>query len=180
VETDDRAPTQHLGDTLSALIDGELTDDAAASARAHLAGCRACEAEMAAVDQVRSWLRDLPPVEPPADFYRRIRSSEPEAASTPATPTLLTAVPATAVPATAVPATARASTTATVRPRRRSGVVALVGCAAATAVVLGVAAPHDPETTPPVGRFIEAHATAAGGDPVTHLAPVVVPVSFRR
>ncbi|MBA3266653.1 MAG: zf-HC2 domain-containing protein, partial [Acidimicrobiia bacterium] len=129
VETDDRAPTQHLGDTLSALIDGELTDDAAASARAHLAGCRACEAEMAAVDQVRSWLRDLPPVEPPADFYRRIRSSEPEEAPTPATPTLLTAMPATAMPATAM-----ASTTATVRPRRRAGVVALVGCAAATAV----------------------------------------------
>jgi len=145
----------HLGDALSALLDGELSDDDAAGARTHLAGCDVCEAEMAAVAQVRSLLRDLPPAEPPADFYRRIR-----------TPVVTDTPRPMPVPA---------------RPRRRVGVAAFAACAAATLVLLGFAAPHDSETSPPVGRFIEAHATAAaGGDPVSQMAPVVVPVSFRR
>ena len=65
---------RHLGDALSALLDGELTGRAADEARAHLATCRACSDELAAVGEARSWVRSLPPVEPPADFYQRLRT----------------------------------------------------------------------------------------------------------
>lgn len=62
----------HLGHALSALLDGELTARAAEAAHAHLAACRACSDELAAVGEARSWLRALPPVEPPGDFYGRL------------------------------------------------------------------------------------------------------------
>ena len=65
----------HLGDALSALLDGELTSRAADGARAHLAACQACSDELAAVGEARAWVRSLPPVEPPADFYERLRAA---------------------------------------------------------------------------------------------------------
>ncbi|HEX2192491.1 MAG TPA: zf-HC2 domain-containing protein [Acidimicrobiales bacterium] len=62
----------HLSDALSALLDGELAAPAADAASAHLAACRACADEMAGVGEARAWLRALPPVEPPANFYARL------------------------------------------------------------------------------------------------------------
>jgi anti-sigma factor RsiW len=58
----------HLGDLLSALLDGELTPDEVTAARAHLAGCTTCAVELEAADAARSVLRSLPAVEPPAGF----------------------------------------------------------------------------------------------------------------
>lgn len=55
----------HLDERLSALLDGELSDDEAVAARAHLAQCAYCTAELAAVDRTRSLLRALPMVDPP-------------------------------------------------------------------------------------------------------------------
>ena len=84
----DRTPRpggRHLGDELSALLDGELTGRVADEARAHLAGCRACSDELAAVGEARSWVRALPSVEPPADFYERLRAG-PAAAVVPLRP----------------------------------------------------------------------------------------------
>lgn len=68
---DDR-PDDHLGDRLSGLLDGELAPAEDAAARAHLAGCSACRTELEAVARARSWLRDLPQVEPPFGFYERM------------------------------------------------------------------------------------------------------------
>ncbi|MGI8778017.1 MAG: anti-sigma factor family protein [Acidimicrobiales bacterium] len=162
-----RVPSGHLGDALSALLDGELGGAGAAEvARAHLAGCPACAAENLAVSQARTWLRALPPVEPPADFYPRLFATD-VVDPGPAGPG--PAHGATVVPLDRAP-----------RSRWRAGVAAMVACAAATVVVLGLVAPHDASTAPPVTRFIEAHATAGGGgDPVSDLAPAVVPVAFR-
>lgn len=56
--------TEHLGEFLSALADGELEEAEAAAARAHLAGCGMCTAELRAVESTRSMVRSLPPVEP--------------------------------------------------------------------------------------------------------------------
>ncbi|MGI9032262.1 MAG: anti-sigma factor family protein [Acidimicrobiales bacterium] len=138
--------SDHLGDALSAMLDGELEPADEEAAGAHLALCPQCRAELASVAKARSWVRSLPPVEPPAAFYQRIPRGAPG-----------------------------------IHHRRRAGVVALVGCTAAAALVLGVASPREPSTSPPVGRFVEAHATAVGGgDPVSHLVPAAVPVSFRR
>jgi anti-sigma factor RsiW len=58
--------TQHLGDELSGLLDGELSADEAAAAHAHLAGCALCTAELAAFDRTRSLVRALPSVDPPS------------------------------------------------------------------------------------------------------------------
>jgi anti-sigma factor RsiW len=62
------APGEHLGDALSALLDGELSPDEVTAARAHLAVCASCAAELEAVDAARSVLRALPVVEAPAGF----------------------------------------------------------------------------------------------------------------
>ena len=73
----DRTPDpadRHLGDDVSALLDGELTGRAADHARAHLDVCPTCSDELTAVSEARSWVRALPPVEPPADFYERLRA----------------------------------------------------------------------------------------------------------
>lgn len=56
--------TGHLGEALSALVDGQLAYDDEAAALAHLAGCDECAAELASVTALRNLVRALPPVEP--------------------------------------------------------------------------------------------------------------------
>jgi anti-sigma factor RsiW len=67
----------HLGDSLSALLDGELSRPHEEAARAHLAVCPDCAEELVAVQQARSWVRGLPPVDPPFGFYERILRGAP-------------------------------------------------------------------------------------------------------
>lgn len=62
----------HLGDALSALLDGELDRAQEEAARAHLLRCPDCTEELVAVRDARSWLRALPPVDPPFGFYERM------------------------------------------------------------------------------------------------------------
>ena len=57
-------PAGHLGDRSSALADGELDGREAAAARAHLATCDACRAELHGIGLTRSLVRSLPPVDP--------------------------------------------------------------------------------------------------------------------
>ena len=45
-----------FGEELSALLDGELTPEREAGVRAHVAGCAACRAELAALERVDPWL----------------------------------------------------------------------------------------------------------------------------
>ncbi len=63
------ADTVHLGDTLSALVDGELPADEQAAARRHLEGCPECRDELAATQAVALTIRGLPPVDAPFGFY---------------------------------------------------------------------------------------------------------------
>ncbi len=146
--------TGHLGDALSALLDGELPRLEEEAARAHLAGCPNCAEELRAVRQARTWVRAVPPVEPPFGFYERMLRGAPPA------------VPAFA----AQPGL-----------RRRAGMAAL-GAAAAAVTVLGIGSPSPRPVSPPVPRLVEAHATSAsvGADLLSKLAPVGVPVSFGR
>lgn len=62
--TDDLHGAAHLGDALSALADGQLPADEAGAARAHVAACATCAAELLAVERVRTLVRGLGPVEP--------------------------------------------------------------------------------------------------------------------
>ena len=145
----------HLGDALSALLDGELPPTQETAARAHIAGCPSCTHELLAVTQARSWVRALPPVDPPFGLYERMLLERPQ----------------------------RISAAFDTRPsiRRRAGVAAF-GAAAAAVTVLGVDSPSQPPVSPAVPRMVEAHATSAsvGADLLSKLAPVGVPVSFGR
>lgn len=144
----------HLGDVLSALLDGELPAAQQELVRAHVDACPGCAEELAAVDQARTWVRSLPPVEPPFGFYERMLLDQRQIA-----------------------AAMRA------RPgvRRRAGLAAL-GVAAAAATVLGIGSPSHRPVSPSVPRLVEAHATSAsvGADLLSKLAPVGVPVTFGR
>ena len=145
----------HLGDALSALLDGELSMAQQETARAHLAACPECAEELAAVGQARSWVRGLPQVDPPFGFYERLLLDRP---------------------------VARPGSFG-VRPglRRRAGLAAL-GAAAAAVTVLGVGSPAARPVNPAMPQLVEAHATSAsvGADLLSKLAPVGVPVSFGR
>jgi anti-sigma factor RsiW len=145
----------HLGDTLSALLDGELARGQEEVARAHLARCPECTRELTAVRDARDWVRALPPVDPPFGFYERI---------------LLDPVPSFGSYQAARPGL-----------RRRAGLAAL-GAAAAAVTVLGVGSPSARPVNPGVPRLVEAHAASAsvGADLLSKLAPMGVPVSFGR
>jgi len=142
----------HLGDKLSALLDGELDYAEAAAARAHLQGCPFCRAELDATADTRALLRALPVVEMPADLIGSILDQS--------------------APVVSIAAARRA--------RHMRPLAAVAGVAAAAALVVLSLAPHPARTAkPPVSTFVDAHATASSdGDPVTGLAPVAVPASF--
>ncbi|MEA2901356.1 MAG: putative zinc-finger [Actinomycetota bacterium] len=62
----------HAGDSLSALLDGELSPAEESAVQAHLVTCLACRHEMETIGLARQWLRALPPVEPPFGLYERM------------------------------------------------------------------------------------------------------------
>ncbi|HEX8770801.1 MAG TPA: zf-HC2 domain-containing protein [Acidimicrobiales bacterium] len=62
----------HLGDALSALLDGALSAEEEPAVSAHLAQCEVCTADLEGIRAVRSRLRALPPEEPPFGFVERL------------------------------------------------------------------------------------------------------------
>lgn len=68
----DHPGANHSGDRLSALLDGELSPEDEAGVQAHLVHCMTCRLEMESVRVARSWIRALPPVEPPFGLYERM------------------------------------------------------------------------------------------------------------
>jgi anti-sigma factor RsiW len=62
----------HLGERLTALVDGELEHDERDRAYAHLAACAACRAEAEALRRLKSELRSLDEAAPPSDFLARL------------------------------------------------------------------------------------------------------------
>jgi len=154
----------HLGDLLSGLLDGELTQRAVEAAQAHLSVCPACLHELEDVGAARAWVRGLPVVEPPAGFYERVLRDEPPEET---------------------PVVARFPGVGGIgfgAPSLRRKVLAFAGSAAAAVALLAVAAPQQDPVSPPVNRLVEAHATGAslGSDPLSRLAPLGVPVTFRK
>jgi anti-sigma factor RsiW len=63
----------HLGDLLSALLDGELDAAGRRRAGAHLAECEPCRIELSRVDSARMALRGLPVLEAPTGVIPRGR-----------------------------------------------------------------------------------------------------------
>ena len=134
----------HPGDLLSAYVDGELTPHELEGVRAHLDECAECRRELQYVSEARTFVRDLPPVDPPFGFFERM-----------------------------------------LHPRHRwarAGVAALAGAAAVSVAVMGFVAPREPNVSPHVARFVDAHTASAStsGDPISELTPAAVPVSFQK
>jgi len=68
----DQSQREHLGELLSAHLDGELTADETARVEQHLADCAECAAELEATRTVRGRLRGAPAVDPPFGFLERL------------------------------------------------------------------------------------------------------------
>jgi hypothetical protein len=62
----------HLGERVSALVDGQLPVDATERAHAHLANCRDCRDAVEAERLMKARLRCLPDLGPGADFVSRL------------------------------------------------------------------------------------------------------------
>lgn len=168
-------PSDHLGDALSGLLDGELAAGREETATAHLAGCSRCAEELLAVRQARTWVRALPPVDAPFGFYERLLLDRQPVPGGPFGRVAQASPFARQSLARQSPEALRAQL------RRRAGLVA-VGAAAVAVTVLGVGSPRPSPVSPSVPQLIETHAgsSSVGADLLTKLAPVAVPVSFGR
>jgi anti-sigma factor RsiW len=156
----------HLGDRLSALVDGELDGAERDRAYAHLASCEQCRteaAELRALKQKLSRLLSGAPAE--AAMTRRLIAMTGPGGPLPPRRRLLRPAPRTARRGTRRPGPRR--------PARRRymllGTVSLVvglGTAAFTAGGGGAAAPG-PRITPPVEMYSVEHAITTGEVPFT-------------
>jgi hypothetical protein len=69
------------------------------------------------------------------------------------------------------------ATRVVVAVRRRAALTAAVVAAIAAGLVFTVL-PHEPATTPSVGRMVESHVTSSGPGDASRLAPAAVPASL--
>lgn len=140
----------HLGDGLSALLDGELVGAQEEVARGHLAGCAQCAEELAAVRDARMWLRALPPVDPPFGFYERMLLDRDRLR---------------------IPANLR---------RRAGLAALGAAAAAVTVLGVGSPSTRPVSPAVPRLVEAHATSASVGADLLSKLAPVGVPVSFGR
>jgi anti-sigma factor RsiW len=157
----------HLGDRLSALVDGELDGAELDRAHAHLASCERCRAEAAELRALKQKLRGLAAGVPAeADMTRRLIAITGPGGPLPPRRPRLRLAPGLRPPAgrgTRAPGPRR-------RVRRRYvvlGTVSLVvglGTAAFTIGGGGSAAPG-PRITPPVEMYVVEHAITTGEVP---------------
>ncbi|MFL6239541.1 MAG: anti-sigma factor family protein [Actinomycetes bacterium] len=173
----------HLGDQVSALVDGELDHDARDRALAHLAGCEGCRLAVDEERRAKSAVRHLEvPLLPPSLTDRL--SALPAELSAPAG---LRAGGAWPTGPRRRPRSRRAAGPADQRPRgaarrrRRlataaTGVLAVTACAAALAVGGGTAGGR--AVSPPVDRFGVEHAAVTPEVPLQDQGGPAVVVSF--
>jgi anti-sigma factor RsiW len=180
----------HLGDRLSALVDGELDGAELDRAHAHLAGCEQCRAEAAELRALKQKLRELTTGAPAeAAMTRRLIAMTGPGGPLPPQRRLLRVVPgrrsavglAPSGPAPSGPAPFRSAPSGPApsapagrrsRPARRRrylvlGTVSLVvglGTAAFTVGGGGDASPG-PRFTPPVEMYSVEHAITTGEVP---------------
>ena len=146
----------HLGQRISALIDGELSDSERDRVLAHIAGCDECRQEAVALRALKHRMHSLGEAMVDAALTGRLM--------------------AMAVPPDGRPWTARAPW----RPRGGSPAARMLtaGILASTVAGLGAAAffvggeqqAPGPKVTPAVGTFLVQHAIVTGDLPVTPLA----------
>ena len=162
----------HLGDRLSALVDGELDGAELDRAHAHLADCEQCRTEAAELRALKQKLRALMTGAPAeAAMTRRLIAMTGPGGPMPPQRRLLRVVPDRRSTTGPVPKGPRAGTRPPGSARRRRylvlGTVSLVvglGTAAFTAGGGGEAAPG-PRITPSVEMYSVEHAITTGEVP---------------
>src|ERR1700733_12923040 len=161
----------HLGERLSALVDGELTGAERDRASAHLAGCAQCRAEVKQLRALKHKLRSLTDGAPAEAAMTRRLISMTGPGPLPPRRRLLRVLPdGRPEPGPGLPASTRPGTRRLRTARRRYlllGTVSLVvglGTAAFTAGGGGQAAPG-PNITPPVELYSVQHAIITGEVP---------------
>ena len=162
----------HLGDRLSALVDGELDGAELDRAHAHLAGCEQCRTEAAELRALKQKLRALTSGVPAeAAMTSRLIAMTGPGGPLPPRHRLLRVVPGrrpAAGPAQARPGSRRPWPGGRRRRYLVLGTVSLVvglGTAAFTAGGGGDAAPG-PRITPQVEMYSVEHAITTGGVPL--------------
>jgi len=162
----------HLGNRLSALVDGELDGAERDRAHAHLAGCEQCRAEAAELRALKQKLRALTTRAPAeAAMTSRLIAMTGPGGPQPPRRRLLHGISGNGVPRSAGRGSLRPAMPRPRRARRRRalmiGAVSLVvglGTAAFTAGGGGEAAPG-PRITPQVELYGIEHAITTGGLP---------------
>jgi anti-sigma factor RsiW len=172
----------HLGEYISALIDGELTGAERDRAHAHLAACAECRAEAAALRELKRELRGLAGTPADAELTRRLVAMAGPGGPVPPRQRLIRGMvrPRATFRAypdhgrirrgTGRPGSARAAYPAPGRRRGRYvlwGAVSLVvvGIGAAAFSVGGSATAPGPKITPPVEMYSVQHAITTGEVP---------------
>ncbi len=185
-----RSPVTHLGERITALVDGRLSADAVERVHAHLAGCRACRDLVEAERLMKARLATLQGPEPAAELVQRLLTLggpagplSPRAGHVPGTPRPATVSrPQAGVAARSWgrrpagrplpagrPVTARRGPGRV--PRRRTriavavlGALSVVGVGISGLAVSG-AGSAEPTLVPPLDTFVVDHAAATSNLP---------------
>lgn len=80
--TERRVADQHLGDRLSALVDGELGHESRDRVLAHLVTCAKCKAEADAQRRLKNVFAEVAPPPPSESFLARLQGLPGEVTST--------------------------------------------------------------------------------------------------
>jgi anti-sigma factor RsiW len=178
----------HLGDRVSALVDGQLGHDERDRLLAHVARCAACHAEVESARALKARLAGLGSPEPSASLTARLHAmAEPGGPMPPVRPRMPGAPGTPVRTATLGPRPGgRADSTAgrSARPgahraRRLSAVAASFAAGTLTTAFLVGGQPSSSGTpvVPPVDEFAVEHAGTSGDLPLTDPAVAAVPVA---
>jgi anti-sigma factor RsiW len=159
-------------DVFSAYLDGELAPVERAAFEARLAADADARAELDDVAEVRTLVRGLGAVAPPAGFVDELLAIGAAEAAEEDTDD---------EPGTVAPAADLAAARTHRRGRSRFAALA-VGAAAAVALVVAVVVPKQSSNRPALATEVRVHqaGAAASGDPVSGLAPLATPLRFGR
>ncbi|GAA4608100.1 hypothetical protein GCM10023195_31440 [Actinoallomurus liliacearum] len=178
----------HLGERLTALIDGELGHHEREKAHRHLAACAECRAEAEALRSLKKRLRALNDTMPSEALLRRLEAmGEPGDPLPPPVPRLpgqarspAVARPGDVRPVRTRPSDNRPGRAAAMRRRLPRGRYLVAGAAALAVLGVGSAAfaagadPGSlPRVTPSVEQFAVEHALTSGDVPLTDPRPEV-------
>jgi anti-sigma factor RsiW len=161
----------HLGDRVSALIDGELTGAELDRANAHLASCERCRSEAASLRDLKRELRALgdapagPPLDTEAATVRRLIAAA--GPGGPMAPRRRSSSPPSGGPR---PAKRRDRRQRRARPRAYAVVgvvgIAVVSLGAAAFTVGGGTGEPEPKVTPNMQMYAVEHAITTGDVPL--------------